>query len=77
MSSAVFFSGVPVNKSLYTISYMLITSASAGMTFCALYLLVSFLEFTLASEVIPMHVPCSIIFSKLSVYDDIHIKVPV
>ncbi|KAL5561213.1 hypothetical protein UlMin_030960 [Ulmus minor] len=32
--------GVPVNKSLYTISYMLITSASAGITFCAFYLLV-------------------------------------
>ncbi|RXH97667.1 hypothetical protein DVH24_009992 [Malus domestica] len=34
------FIGIPVNKSLYTISYMLITSASAGITFCALYLLV-------------------------------------
>ncbi|KAJ8765021.1 hypothetical protein K2173_010493 [Erythroxylum novogranatense] len=34
------FSGIPVNKSLYTISYMLITSASAGITFSALYLLV-------------------------------------
>lgn len=33
---------IPVNKSLYTISYMLITSASAGITFCATYLLVSF-----------------------------------
>ncbi|XP_015893157.2 uncharacterized protein LOC107427291 isoform X2 [Ziziphus jujuba] len=36
------FVGIPVNKSLYTISYMLITSASAGITFCALYLLVDF-----------------------------------
>ncbi|KAJ8767001.1 hypothetical protein K2173_012510 [Erythroxylum novogranatense] len=35
-----FFVGIPVNKSLYTISYMLITSASAGITFCVLYLLV-------------------------------------
>ncbi|KAG8644069.1 heparan-alpha-glucosaminide N-acetyltransferase isoform X6 [Manihot esculenta] len=34
------FIGIPVNKSLYTISYLLITSASAGITFCALYLLV-------------------------------------
>ncbi|KAM1457882.1 hypothetical protein ACFX13_035861 [Malus domestica] len=34
------FIGIPVNKSLYTISYMLITSASAGITFCTLYLLV-------------------------------------
>lgn len=31
-----------MNKSLYTISYMLITSTAAGLTFCALYLLVSF-----------------------------------
>ncbi|XP_065866674.1 uncharacterized protein [Euphorbia lathyris] len=31
---------IPVNKSLYTISYMLITSAAAGITFCATYLLV-------------------------------------
>ncbi|GAV69006.1 DUF1624 domain-containing protein [Cephalotus follicularis] len=34
------FIGIPVNKSLYTISYLLITSASAGITFSALYLLV-------------------------------------
>ncbi|XP_021644972.2 uncharacterized protein LOC110638663 isoform X2 [Hevea brasiliensis] len=34
------FIGIPVNKSLYTISYMLITSASAGIIFCALYFLV-------------------------------------
>ncbi|KAJ4834532.1 hypothetical protein Tsubulata_013671 [Turnera subulata] len=32
--------GIPVNKSLYTLSYMLITSASSGLTYCALYLLV-------------------------------------
>ncbi|KAI4297774.1 hypothetical protein L6164_037642 [Bauhinia variegata] len=32
--------GIPVNKSLYTISYMLLTSAAAGTTFSALYLLV-------------------------------------
>ncbi|KAJ6716969.1 HEPARAN-ALPHA-GLUCOSAMINIDE N-ACETYLTRANSFERASE-LIKE ISOFORM X1 [Salix koriyanagi] len=32
--------GDPVNKSLYTISYTLITSASAGITYSALYLLV-------------------------------------
>ncbi|KAJ0693052.1 putative heparan-alpha-glucosaminide N-acetyltransferase [Helianthus annuus] len=32
--------GIPINKSLYTISYMLVTSAAAGITFCALYLLV-------------------------------------
>ncbi|KAF5727809.1 heparan-alpha-glucosaminide N-acetyltransferase-like isoform X1 [Tripterygium wilfordii] len=34
------FIGIPVNKSLYTINYMLITSASAGITFCFFYLLV-------------------------------------
>ncbi|KAG6604943.1 Heparan-alpha-glucosaminide N-acetyltransferase, partial [Cucurbita argyrosperma subsp. sororia] len=34
------FVGIPVNKSLYTVSYMLITSASAGILFCALYILV-------------------------------------
>ncbi|KAI3824835.1 hypothetical protein L1987_06306 [Smallanthus sonchifolius] len=32
--------GIPLNKSLYTISYMLVTSAAAGITFCILYLLV-------------------------------------
>lgn len=32
--------GIPLNKSLYTVSYVLISSASAGFTFCALYLLV-------------------------------------
>lgn len=32
--------GMPLNKPLYTVSYMLITSASAGITFCSLYLLV-------------------------------------
>ncbi|MCD7459371.1 hypothetical protein HAX54_040730 [Datura stramonium] len=34
------FVGMPLNKSLYTISYMLVTSAAAGITFCLLYLLV-------------------------------------
>lgn len=34
------FFGVPLNKSLYTVSYTLLTSASAGFTFCAFYLLV-------------------------------------
>ncbi|KAH9605314.1 hypothetical protein KSS87_013605 [Heliosperma pusillum] len=32
--------GVPLNKSLYTVSYALVTSGSAGFTFNALYLLV-------------------------------------
>ncbi|XP_070042296.1 uncharacterized protein [Nicotiana tomentosiformis] len=32
--------GVPLNKSLYTISYLLVTSAAAGITFCLLYVLV-------------------------------------
>ncbi|KAL6963699.1 heparan-alpha-glucosaminide N-acetyltransferase [Sarracenia purpurea var. burkii] len=32
--------GIPLNKALYTISYMLVTSASAGITFIALYILV-------------------------------------
>lgn len=34
------FIGIPLNKPLYTISYTLLTTASAGLTFCALYLLV-------------------------------------
>ncbi|KAH7692327.1 heparan-alpha-glucosaminide N-acetyltransferase protein [Dioscorea alata] len=34
------FAGIPLNKSLYTISYMLLTTASAGFTFCVLYLVV-------------------------------------
>ncbi|KAL3326387.1 hypothetical protein AABB24_037192 [Solanum stoloniferum] len=34
------FVGMPLNKSLYTISYMLSTSAAAGITLCLLYLLV-------------------------------------
>ncbi|KAH0721610.1 hypothetical protein KY284_006640 [Solanum tuberosum] len=34
------FVGMPLNKSLYTISYMLVTSGAAGITFCLLYLLV-------------------------------------
>ncbi|XP_004248650.1 uncharacterized protein [Solanum lycopersicum] len=34
------FIGMPLNKSLYTISYMLVTSAAGGITFCLLYLLV-------------------------------------
>ncbi|XP_015582430.1 heparan-alpha-glucosaminide N-acetyltransferase isoform X2 [Ricinus communis] len=40
LGSVLAFIGIPVNKSLYTISYMLITSALSGITFCALYLLV-------------------------------------
>ncbi|KAK3010692.1 hypothetical protein RJ639_011200 [Escallonia herrerae] len=32
--------GIPLNKSLYTISYLLVTLASAGITFCTLYVLV-------------------------------------
>ncbi|KAJ8452968.1 hypothetical protein Cgig2_014731 [Carnegiea gigantea] len=34
------FMGMPLNKSLYSVSYTLITSGTAGFTFCALYLLV-------------------------------------
>ncbi|KAF3434721.1 hypothetical protein FNV43_RR21806 [Rhamnella rubrinervis] len=52
------FIGIPVNKSLYTISYMLITSASAGITFCALYLLVDvygFRRLTYALEWMGIH----------------------
>ncbi|KAG6763005.1 hypothetical protein POTOM_033533 [Populus tomentosa] len=37
--------GDPVNKSLYTFSYMLITSASAGITYSALYLLVDVYDY--------------------------------
>ncbi|KAL7239583.1 hypothetical protein ACSBR2_005477 [Camellia fascicularis] len=33
--------GISLNKPLYTISYMLVTFASAGITFFALYILVS------------------------------------
>nr|KYP53560.1 Heparan-alpha-glucosaminide N-acetyltransferase [Cajanus cajan] len=32
--------GIPLNKSLYTVSYMLLTSAVSGLTFIALYVLV-------------------------------------
>nr|XP_004500724.1 uncharacterized protein LOC101494283 [Cicer arietinum] len=32
--------GIPVNKSLYTVSYMLLSSAASGLTFMALYVLV-------------------------------------
>lgn len=70
-TSIFWFSGIPVNKSLYTISYMLITSASAGMTFCALYLLVSFKSLVLSFEVIPINVSCFTIFTMLFVYGDI------
>ncbi|KAL4187261.1 hypothetical protein AMTRI_Chr09g18070 [Amborella trichopoda] len=34
------FLGVPLNKSLYTTSYMLLTSATAGLLYCAIYLLI-------------------------------------
>ncbi|KAJ6906421.1 heparan-alpha-glucosaminide N-acetyltransferase-like [Populus alba x Populus x berolinensis] len=37
--------GDPVNKSLYTFSYTLITSASAGITYSALYLLVDVYDY--------------------------------
>ncbi|KDP29672.1 hypothetical protein JCGZ_18834 [Jatropha curcas] len=40
LGSSLAFVGIPVNKSLYTISYMLITSALAGITFSVLYLVV-------------------------------------
>ncbi|GMH23653.1 hypothetical protein Nepgr_025496 [Nepenthes gracilis] len=39
------FFGIPLNKSLYTMSYTLVTSASAGFTFCASYLLVDVLGY--------------------------------
>ncbi|GAU33645.1 hypothetical protein TSUD_310530 [Trifolium subterraneum] len=32
--------GIPLNKSLYTVSYMLLSSAASGLTFMALYVLV-------------------------------------
>ncbi|XP_031130767.1 heparan-alpha-glucosaminide N-acetyltransferase-like [Ipomoea triloba] len=32
--------GIPLNKSLYTISYMLVTTATAGITFSILYILI-------------------------------------
>ncbi|KAL5706424.1 heparan-alpha-glucosaminide N-acetyltransferase [Ranunculus cassubicifolius] len=34
------YAGIPLNKSLYTVNYMLLTSAISGATFCALYVLV-------------------------------------
>ncbi|XP_057517767.1 uncharacterized protein LOC130798685 [Amaranthus tricolor] len=34
------FTGVPLNKSLFTVSYVLVTSAIAGFIFCTFYLLV-------------------------------------
>ncbi|KAL2459966.1 Protein of unknown function (DUF1624) [Abeliophyllum distichum] len=34
------FMGIPLNKSLYTISYLLVTSACSGLTFCILYALI-------------------------------------
>lgn len=34
------FVGIPLNKSLYTVSYTLLTSGIAGITFCASYILV-------------------------------------
>lgn len=34
------FMGIPLNKSLFTVSYVLITSACAGFVFCTFYLLV-------------------------------------
>ncbi|GAA0175787.1 hypothetical protein Leryth_004410 [Lithospermum erythrorhizon] len=34
------FMGDPLNKSLYTVSYLLVTTASAGITLCLLYILV-------------------------------------
>jgi len=36
----ILISGMPVNKSLYTVNYALLTSGSAGFIFCILYLLV-------------------------------------
>lgn len=50
--------GIPINKSLYTISYMLITTAAAGITFCILYLLVDvygFRRITFVLEWMGMH----------------------
>lgn len=32
--------GMPLNKPLYTVSYLLVTSGSSGITFCILYILV-------------------------------------
>lgn len=34
------FSGMPINKQLYSMTYMLLTTATAGFTFCVLYLVV-------------------------------------
>ncbi|WOL13420.1 heparan-alpha-glucosaminide N-acetyltransferase-like isoform X1 [Canna indica] len=43
--------GVPLNKSLYTISYMLLTTGVAGFTFCALYTLVDIYGYKLPTFV--------------------------
>ncbi|VFQ78404.1 unnamed protein product [Cuscuta campestris] len=53
------FTGIhPFNKSLYSVSYLMVTSASAGITLCALYLLVDFYgqrRLTLALDWIGKH----------------------
>lgn len=50
------FIGVPLNKSLYTISYMFLTTGVAGATFCALYVLVSCMYLSMKSENIPLFI---------------------
>lgn len=44
--------GIPFNKQLYTISYMFVTAATAGVTFCALYLLVDIMGYRWLSYVL-------------------------
>ncbi|XP_030949434.1 heparan-alpha-glucosaminide N-acetyltransferase-like isoform X1 [Quercus lobata] len=50
--------GIPINKSLYTVSYMLITSASAGITFCAFYLLFGYLAWRVERREFSLTSPC-------------------
>ncbi|XAR59847.1 Heparan-alpha-glucosaminide N-acetyltransferase [Bertholletia excelsa] len=64
--------GVPLNKSLYTVSYMLVTSASAGIAFSALYILVDiygFRQLTSVLEWMGKHSLClfAVISSNLAV----------
>ncbi|KAL3621393.1 hypothetical protein CASFOL_036305 [Castilleja foliolosa] len=46
------FLGMPLNKSLYTISYLMVTTSTAGFTFCLLYALVDVYEWRCSTYVL-------------------------
>ncbi|KAK9690738.1 hypothetical protein RND81_09G150800 [Saponaria officinalis] len=48
-------SGIPLNKSLYTVSYTLVTSACAGFTFNTFYLLVDVWNYRWLLEWVGVH----------------------